>query len=216
MAEVLTAVLGILGGGLIGIATLTVPGALVWAIVAGAAFSLAGAGLPSRKPEFLAFAGVLLGVGCSMLVSGTAVALGLGAFAGRVGARGLSHRGLRGALMAAVAGVPLMYGAVAVGHPAAGALPWLLASWIQAVREMLEARATGLAATLALLFVPVSLLLPARSGYAAPFFLVAMFAQLALLVVGTRLIVGRMDRLTGLLNGARIVGLVALIAGRVV
>lgn len=215
MGEVLTAVLGVAGGGLIGIETLAIPGSLVWAMVAAAALSAAGAGVGGKKREFFTFAGVLVGVACAMLVSGTAVALGIAAFGARAGARALKSGALRGADMAVLAGVPLMFGAVAVGHPAAGMLPWLLASWIQAVRELLDARATGLAATFALAFVPVSLLLPARSGYAAPFFLVGLFAQLALLVVGTRLIVGRMERVVGLLNGARVVGLVALVAGRV-
>src|SRR5436309_2111681 len=68
---------------------------------------------------------------------------------------------------------------------------------------------------LAIGFVPVSLLLPARAGDRGAYFVLAIFAQLAVLVVATRLIVGRSERLGLLLKGAMAVGLVALVAGRV-
>jgi hypothetical protein len=73
----------------------------------------------------------------------------------------------------------------------------------------------GLAAALAIGFIPVSLLLPARTGYGGTYFLIALFAQLAVLAVATRLMVGRTDGLGILLKGAMLVGLVALVAGRV-
>lgn len=62
---------------------------------------------------------------------------------------------------------------------------------------------------------PASLFLPARAWYRGAYFVVAIFAQLAVLVVATRLIVGQNGRLGLLLTGAMAVGLVALVAGRV-
>jgi hypothetical protein len=80
--------------------------------------------------------------------------------------------------VAAVAGLPLAYGALAVGRPAAGAVPWLVAGWLHLVREVVKDvddargdRAIGrrtlpvrigrdgtlrVATGLALLFLPVS------------------------------------------------------------
>jgi hypothetical protein len=72
-----------------------------------------------------------------------------------------------------------------------------------------------LSAILALAFIPASLILPARGGYGMAYFLVALFAQLAVLVTAARLIVGRTDRVSALLKGAMVVGAVALVAGRV-
>src|SRR2546422_11216616 len=35
-------------------------------------------------------------------------------------------------------GLPLIYGALAVGHAAAGIVPWILATWIHLVREIVK------------------------------------------------------------------------------
>ena len=72
--------------------------------------------------------------------------------------------------------------------------------------------------------MPGSILLPARAGYGGAYFLIALFAQLMVLVVATRLIVGRgagdsggggAGRVSLLLQGAMLLGVVALVAGRV-
>ena len=134
----------------------------------------------------------------------------------------LERRGLRGALaLALLTGVSLMYGAVAVGRAADGVLPWMLIAWLQLVRTLVADIAPGrsgivrLSAALALGFVPASLVLPVRAGYGLAYFLVAVFAQLTVLVAAARLVVGRMDRVDLLLKGAMVMVLVALVVGRV-
>jgi hypothetical protein len=70
-------------------------------------------------------------------------------------------------------------------------------------------------AALALGFIPVSLVLPARADYGLAFFMLALFAQLAVLVTAARLIAGRMDGVSVLLKGAMVMGAIALVAGRI-
>src|SRR2546426_9237639 len=62
-------------------------------------------------------------------------------------------------------------------------------------------RAELVAAALAGLFVPLSLVLPALAHYRAAYFLVALFAQVAVVLVATRLIAGRARRNALLLKG---------------
>src|SRR5213595_2299719 len=51
----------------------------------------------------------------------------------------LKRRGLAGNLaVALVAGLPLWYGALAVGRPAEGVVPWALAAWLHLVREIVK------------------------------------------------------------------------------
>ena len=224
MSEIFLVLLGVASGGWIGLGQLSLPRSLVWGLVAAVGFAAAGATSPWptrtaatwRRREFVAFAGVLAGVVGAMLVSGAAVLAGLGAVALRFAAPAFARRGLAGeAILAGLAGFPLMFGALAVGQPLAGIVPWILVSWLGVVNGLVSRQENSLAAGLALAFVPVSLVLPARSGYGAPYFLVGLFAQLAVLAVGTRLLVGRKDRLTPLLTGARVVGMIALVAGRI-
>ena len=150
----------------------------------------------------------------------------------------LKRRGpLGNVTVALTAGLPLLYGALAVGMPAQGIVPWVLAAWIHLVREIVKdiadeagdrvigrrtlpiifgpRRAAVVAAVLAVLFVPVSLGLPARAHYRAAYYVVALFAQLAVLLVASRLVSGRLERNSLLLKGAMLVGVVALVAGRV-
>ncbi len=216
MRESLVAALSALSallGAAIAQGRLAPPALALWAALAAAAFSVAGTALTSGSRDFLVFAGVVVGTAAAMLVSGTALAVGFAAAA----VLAVRPR-FAGALFA---GLPLMYGALAVGRPADGLIPWTLAAWLQLVRTLVDDVATRrtphpwLAAALAIGFIPASLLLPARAGYGMPYFLLALFAQLAVLVVATRLIVGRTDRLSALLTAAMVVGLVALVAGRV-
>ena len=78
-----------------------------------------------------------------------------------------------------------------------------------------RAGAARVAAAIALAFVPVSLVLPYRAQYGGAYFAVALVAQLAVLVAAARLVVGRIERVSALLKGAMVVGLIALVAGRV-
>lgn len=138
--------------------------------------------------------------------------------------------------VAVVAGLPLFYGALAVGRPAAGLVPWALAAWIHLIREIVKdiedepgdrvagrrtlpivwgrRRAAFAAAALALGFVPLSLALPLEEGYRAAYWVVAMPAQLAVVAAAVHLVLDRIERVSRLLKGAMVVGLVALVAGR--
>jgi 4-hydroxybenzoate polyprenyltransferase len=71
------------------------------------------------------------------------------------------------------------------------------------------------AAGVGLLFVPASLLLPRLAGYGGAYFLIALLAQMAVLIASTWLILGRVARVSVLLKVAMIIGLVALVAGKV-
>src|SRR6266545_4183488 len=139
--------------------------------------------------------------------------------------------------VAVVAGSPPFYGALAAGVPGAGMVPWVLAAWLHFVREIVKDvedepgdRTIGrrtlpiavgrrpalvIAAGAGLLFVPASLLLPRSAGYGGPYFVIALFAQLAMLIAATWLLLGRVDRVSILLKGAMVVGLIALVAGKV-
>src|SRR2546427_811358 len=137
----------------------------------------------------------------------------------------------------ALAAVAAVGGAIAVGHAAAGIVPWTLAAWIHLVREIVKdiddqtgdqtlgrrtlplvlgARPASLvAAGLAAAFVPLSLALPAAAHYRGAYFLIALFAQLVVLAVASRLFTGRTQGNSRLLKGAMLVGSVALLPGRV-
>jgi len=150
---------------------------------------------------------------------------------------GLKRLGLGNLAVALVAGLPLFFGAAAVNRPREGLVPWAIAGWIHVVRELVKdiedlpgdqavrrrtlpiligrAGAAKVAAAIALAFVPVSLLLPYRAQYGGAYFAVALVAQLAVLVAAARLVVGRIERVSALLKGAMVVGLIALVAGRV-
>ncbi len=81
---------------------------------------------------------------------------------------------------------------------------------------VLGARPASLvAAGLAAAFVPLSLALPAAAHYRGAYFLIALFAQLVVLAVASRLFTGRTQGNSRLLKGAMLVGIVALVAGRV-
>src|SRR5881628_966455 len=161
--NLLLAAVGVLAGGWIALAALRTPNVLAFAAVAAIGFGMAGnvlndiwdqaadrlnrpggerplaAGRVTRGTADLCVAGgAVVGLGAAALVNGTAVLVGLAAFAVLVlYSPVLKRRGLPGNLaVALVAGLPLMYGAVAVGHAAAGIVPWILAAWIHLVREI--------------------------------------------------------------------------------
>jgi 4-hydroxybenzoate polyprenyltransferase len=77
-------------------------------------------------------------------------------------------------------------------------------------------RALVIAAGAALLFVPASLLLPLRAGYGGAYFLIALLAQMAVLLAATWMLLGRVERVSPILKVAMVVGLAALVAGKVV
>src|SRR5207253_8888954 len=123
-------------------------------------------------------------------------------------------------------------GALAVGRAAAGIVAWTLAAWIHLVREIVKdiddragdraldrrtlplvlgpQRASVVAAALAAAFVPLSLALPAGAHYHGAYFLIALLAQLVVLAVASRLFSGRTLGAGRHLNGALLVGIVAI------
>jgi len=262
--NLVVAAAGVLAGGWIALGAIATPKLLVFAAAAAVAFGAAGNAVndiwdtdadrvnrrPGERPlaggrlsrgtaDLCVVGGTLLGVGAAALVSGAAVLVGLGALAVLLAYSPiLKRRGFAGNLaVALVAGLPLEYGALAAGRPAAGLVPWALAAWLHLVREIVKdlgdepgdrlvgrrtlpvvigARATALlAAGLGVGFVPASLALPFAARYGAAYYLIALFAQLAVLLVASRLIAGKPDRNSLLLKGAMIVGIVALVAGRI-
>jgi len=233
-------VLAVLAGGWIALGRLVTPPLLGWAAVGALGFTVAGWALERRgrtgsdtlnrgTADFTIFAGVLIGVAGAALVSGVAVLIGLTAFAAViVHSRVFARSGPPDTLArAALAALPFAYGAVAVGRASGAIIPCILAAWLAILRAMVadletapairggRSRAATRSAVLALGFIPASLILPARAGYGGAYFLLALFAQLAVLVIAARLIVGRTDRVRVLLKGAMVIGAVALVAGRV-
>jgi geranylgeranylglycerol-phosphate geranylgeranyltransferase len=262
--NLVVAAAGVLAGGWIARGALETPKLLVFAAIAAVGFGAAGnawndiwdaAGdrvnrSPTARPlatgrlgrgaaDLSVVGGSLLGLGAAALVSGPAVLVGLGALAVMsVYSPLLKRRGFAGNVaVALVAGLPLLYGALALGRPEAGLVPWVLAAWLHLVREIVKdlddtpgdrllgrrtlplvlgaRRAALVAAALGLAFVPASLVLPWAAGYRGAYYVVALFAQLTVLLVASRLITGKGSRNSLLLKAAMIMGIVALVAGRV-
>src|SRR5436309_69205 len=249
--NLLVAAAGVLAGGWVALGAIAVPRLLGFAAVAAVGFGAAGnalndlrdvaadrvnrpggerpvaAGRLRRETAHLvAAAGIFIGVAMAALVSGTALLVGIAA------------------LVVIAAYSPLLKPAgvagnvaIAVGRPAAGVVPWVLAAWIHLVREIVKdiedepgdraagrrtlpirwgARRAGLlAGALAVTFVPLSLALPVAAHYRGGYYALAVVPQLAVLAAASRLFVGRPERLSRLLKGAMVVGLAALVLGKV-
>ena len=188
--------------------------------------------------DFMLFAGTLLGLAFAGLISGWQVVVALAALAVMiVYSPLLKPVPLVGNLaVAIVAGSPPFYGALAAGRPDAGLVPWLLAAWLHVVREIVKDvedeagdRAIGrrtlpivvgrrpalvVAAGVGLLFIPASLLVPMHDEYAWAYFLFALPAQMAVLLAATWLLLGKVERVSALLKGAMVIGLIALVMGK--
>lgn len=189
--------------------------------------------------ELCVFGGALIGLAAAGLVSGLVVLVALAALAVMIAYSPLlKRRGLPGNLaVAVVAGLPLFYGAAAVDRARAGVVPWIIAAWLHLAREIVKdvddmagdevagrrtlpivlgrGAAMRAAQLLALGFVPLSIALPWAAGYGAWYFVVAAAAQVLVLVVAMRLRRGQLAGASGWLKGAMVLGLIALIAGRV-
>lgn len=262
--NLLLAVAGVLAGGWIALGRVTLSRELVLAALSGAALGAAGNALndlhdvaadrvnhPGGGRPLAAgrlrhgaagstiVAAVLVGLGSAGLVSGALIALAAVALAVMVAYSPLlKTRGIPGNLaVAVVAGLPLPYGALAVGVPWAGVVPWTLAAWLHLVREVVKdvddeagdraagrrtlvltighAGALRVAAALAILFVPVSVVLPWAADYGGAYFVAALPAWVAVLAVARALWRGGTVRAGLALKGAMAVGLAALVAGRV-
>lgn len=262
--NLLIAAAGVLAGGWIALGAVQLPNLLVFAALSGIALGAAGNAWndicdlradtlnrpPERRPltaggvgrgaaDLIVFLGAFVGLASAGLVSGCQVLVALGALAVMLlYSPFIKPRPLAGnAAVALVAGLPLFYGALAVGAPRAGIVPWVLAAWLHVAREIVKDvedetgdRAIGrrtlpitvgtrpaqvVAAGVALLFVPASLLLPRLAGYGGMYFLFALPAQMAVLIAATWLLLGRVRRVSLLLKVSMVLGLVALVAGKV-
>ncbi|MGH7530232.1 MAG: geranylgeranylglycerol-phosphate geranylgeranyltransferase [Gemmatimonadales bacterium] len=261
--NLLIAAAGVLAGGWIALGRVAVPGGLLLAALSGIALGASGnvwndlwdvpadrVNRPGARP--LAEGAVSRGAARGIVVAAGAVGLGLALLVspplGALGAAALvvmllyspalKPRPTIGNLaVALVAGVPPLYGALAVGLPRAGLVPWALAAWLHLVREIVKDvedepgdRALGrrtlpivvgrrpaqvAAAGVGLLFVPASLLLPRAAGYGTAYFLIALLAQMAVLVAATWLLLDRVAPVSAVLKTAMVIGIVALVAGKV-
>jgi 4-hydroxybenzoate polyprenyltransferase len=261
--NLLLAAAGVVAGGWIALRMIGWTPLLGWAALSGMGLGAAGNALndvhdaradavnrPGARPfaarrltrgtaEVCVAAGALIGLGAAALVNGTLVLIALAAFVVMVVySPWLKPRGLPGNVaVAIVAGLPLLYGAVAVGRAAAGVVPWAIAAWLHLARELVKdledepgdraagrrtlpvalgmARAARVTLALVLGFVPVSLALPWVAGYGDTYFAVVAVAQLVVLLAALRLRRGRWSGASLLLKAAMVVGLFALVAGRV-
>jgi geranylgeranylglycerol-phosphate geranylgeranyltransferase len=261
--NLIIAAAGVLAGGWIALGRFAIPKELLFAALSGVALGAVGntwndirdvaadrVNRPDTRPlaagqvsrgvaDVMVFDGALLGLAFAGLVSGWLFLAALTALAVMLMYSPLlKPRPLLGNLaVAIVAGSPPFYGAVALGLPAAGIVPWVLAALLHFVREVVKDvedepgdRTIGrrtlpiavgrrpsmvLAAGVALLFVPASLLLPRNAGYGGAYFVIALLAQMAVLVAATWLLLGKVERVSAVLKGAMVIGLIALVAGKV-
>jgi geranylgeranylglycerol-phosphate geranylgeranyltransferase len=200
---------------------------------------LASGRISRGAADLIVFGGSLIGLTTAALVSGWQVVAAVAALAVMfLYSPLLKPRPLLGNVaVAVVAGSPPFYGALAVGAATAGIVPWVLGAVLHFVREIVKDvedeagdRLIGrrtlpivagrqpamiVAAGVGLLFVPASLLLPRAAGYGGAYFLIALLAQLAVLIAATWLLLGRIQRVSILLKGAMVVGIVALVAGKI-
>ena len=262
--NLLIAAAGVLAGGWIALGAVRSPNLLWFAALSAIGLGAAGnawndicdvaADRVNRPPELrplaagrirrgtadlIVFLGALMGLTAAALVSGRQVVAALAALGVMLAYSPLCkpRPAVGNIAVALIAGLPPFYGALAVGAPAAGVVPWVLAAWLHLAREIVKDvedeagdRAIGrrtlpivlgrrpaqvVAAGVALLFVPASLLLPRLTGFGGAYFLIALPAQMAVLIAATWLILGRVERVSALLKSAMVVGLVALVTGKV-
>jgi len=261
--NLLIAAVGVLAGGWIALSRIALPKELIFGALSGVALGAVGntwndirdvaadrVNRPGTRPlvagqvsrgvaDLIVFDGSLLGLALAGLVSGRLFLAALAALAVMlIYSPLLKPRPLLGNVaVAVVAGSPPFFGALAVGLPAAGVVPWVLAAWLHLVREVVKDvedeagdRTIGrrtlpialgrrpalvVAAGVALLFVPASLLLPRNAGYGGAYFVIVLLAQMAVMVAATWLLLGKVERVSALLKGAMVIGLAALVAGKV-
>lgn len=252
---------GVLAGGWIALERLGCPPALLLAAASGVGLGAAGnawndlrdvaADRHNRPDRPVAAGRVSVSAGRGIVAAGAVLGLGAAAAVSLplLGAAAvallvmlvysalLKRLGAPGNLaVAVIAGMPLFYGALAVGRPAAGLVPWTLAAWLHLVREIVKdiedepgdrvagrrtlpitvgrRRAAYAAAVGALSFVPLSLALPLEQGYRASYWVVALPAQLAVVLAAVHLVLDRVELVSRLLKTVMVMGLIALVAGR--
>jgi 4-hydroxybenzoate polyprenyltransferase len=200
---------------------------------------LASGRVTRQAGHLVVWLAMLLGLGAAALVSGTQVALALAALGVMFAySPWLKRHGYPGNVaVAVVAGLPLFYGALAVGAPWAGLVPWVLAAWLHLAREIVKDvedepgdRALGrrtipvrwgrdaavrVAWWTSLAFIPLSVVLPLAARYGAAYFGLAALAQVVIVVAALWLRRERLHAASRLLKTAMVIGLGALVLGRV-
>lgn len=263
--NLLIAAAGVLAGGWIALGRVALPKLLFFAAVSGIGLGAAGnvindlqdaaadrinhpdgarpiaAGRMTRDAAHLGlWLALLVGLGAAALVSGRQVLVGLATLVVMLAySPVLKRAGLPGNLaVAAVAGLPPFYGALAVGRATAGLVPWALAAWIHLARELVKdledepgdrqagrrtlpirlgrLRALRITWWICAGFVFWALLLPALAHYGLIYYAVAGLAALIVLLAAQALRRDRLARSSVLLKVAMVIGLVALVLGRVV
>ncbi|PYO93761.1 MAG: hypothetical protein DMD62_07935 [Gemmatimonadetes bacterium] len=263
VSNLLIAAVGVCAGGWIALHRIALPKELVFAALS--AFALGAAGnawndirdiaadrvnRPGTRPlaagqvsrgtaDLIVCGGALAGLAAAGLISGVQVLAACAALAVMMVYSPLLKPApvLGNVAVAVVAGSPPFYGALALGLPVAGLVPWILAAWLHFMREIVkdvedepgdrtigrrtlpiavgQRPAMVVAAGVGLLFVPASLLLPWNTGYRWGYFLISLPAQMVVLVAATWLLLGRVRRVSVVLKGAMVIGLIALVAGKV-
>lgn len=262
--NLLLAAAGVLAGGWIALGAIALPKLLLFATLSGLGLGAAGnatndlqdivadrVNAPGRHPlaagtlgpeiaHTAIWLGIVLGLGGAALVSGRQVLVAVLALLVMLGYSPLLKRhGLPGNIaVAAVGGLPLFYGALAVGRPGAGIVPWVLAAWLHLARELVKdledeagdraagrrtlpvriglARATRIAIGACVVFFPLALVLPLTTGYGGVYVDVASLSLIAIVVAALALRRQRFVTASGLLKVAMLFGLGALVLGRVV
>jgi 4-hydroxybenzoate polyprenyltransferase len=260
----LIAVAGVLAGGWIALGAFAVPKLLLFAALSGLGLGMAGNVAndvqdvaadrvnPSEhrhpmaagriRPDtayLLIWIGIAVGLGGAALVSGRQVVVAALALAAMLVYSALFKRyGLPGNLaVAVVGGLPLFYGALAVGRPAAGIVPWVLAAWLHLARELVKdledeagdraagrrtlpvrlglAAAARIAGWVCLAFLPLALVLPLATGYGLLYIALAATALVVMLLAVRYLRGRRFMAASMLLKVTMVIGLGALVLGRV-
>ncbi|HEY7685093.1 MAG TPA: geranylgeranylglycerol-phosphate geranylgeranyltransferase [Gemmatimonadales bacterium] len=263
--NLLIAAAGVLAGGWIALGRVAFPNLLVFAAISGIGLGAAGnvvndvqdaaadrvnhpggerplaTGRFTRDAaHLLVWLGLIVGLGGAALVSGTQLLVGIAVLGLMlVYSPVLKHAGWPGNLaVATIAGLPPFYGALSVGRPGAGLVPWALAAWIHLGRELVKdlqdeagdrqagrrtlpirigrPGAVRVAWWICVAFVPGAFLLPALATYSALYYPFAAIAGLVVLLAAAALRRDRLAAASGRLKVAMVIGLVALVLGRVV
>jgi 4-hydroxybenzoate polyprenyltransferase len=264
MHNLLIAMAGVVAGGWIGLGDVIVPKLLAFAALSALGLGAAGnvandlwdtpADRVNRPADarpiahgrvrretghLLLWLGALGGLVAAALVSGRQVAVGLAALLVMlVYSPWLKRHGPPGNVaVAGVAGLPLFYGALAVGRPLNGLVPWVLAACLHLGREIIKdvedepgdhalkrrtlpirwgrRAAIRTAWWTCLAFLPLSVVLPLVAGYGAVYFGAAVPAQALIVFAALRLRRERFAAASRLLKAAMVVGLGALVLGKV-
>lgn len=258
--NLLIAAAGVVAGGWIALGSVALPKLLLFAALSAIGLGAAGNAANDiadttadrlNRPErplatgrlrletahIVVWLGALVGLGAAALVSGRQLLVGAIALLVMLGySPWLKRYGLPGNLaVAAIAGLPLFYGALAAGRATAGFIPWVLAGWIHLGRELVKDlqdeagdRAMGrrtlpvrlgssgavrVAWWCCIVFVPLSVVLPLAARYRNVYFAVAVVAQLLVLGAGLTLRRAQFARASLLLKAAMVIGLGALVLG---